>query len=112
MRRLAVATCTVALLVGEAGCGEEERPAPGTACGDVAFAPRTDDGAFSVRAYGTDCATALAIARATRDRRVTDPLAFVAAGFRCTGTRTPTDALPGVEWRCERGDRLVTFTRN
>ncbi len=101
-----------ALLGGSGACGDEEGPATAVACGDVAFAPQTDDGAFGIEATGVDCAVARTVARTTRDRRVTDPLTFTVAGFRCIGTRTPAAALPGVEWRCRRGESLVTFTRN
>lgn len=105
------ALCAAAAVV-LASCGGDEQPVATAACGDVAFTAHTDDGAFGIRAAGTDCATARAIARTTRDRRPADPLAFNAAGFRCTGTRAPATALPGVAWRCERSDSTVTFTRN
>lgn len=101
-----------AVVVTLGACGDADEPAPVTACGDVAFTPQTDDGAFGIRASGTDCATARTVARATRDRDPGDPLAFTVAGFRCAGTRTPDAVLPGVDWRCRSGERVVTFTRN
>lgn len=101
-----------AVAIGLAACGDDGQPVATAACGDVAFTANTDDGAFDIRVAGTDCATARRVARATRDRRPADPLAFTVSGFRCAGTRALATALPGVHWRCERGDSAVTFTRN
>ena len=106
-----VLTAAVACAV-LAACGGDEKPAEPTACGMIGFTPQTDDGAFDIQATGVGCATAKQVARATRDRRVSDPLSFSAEGFACTGERTPSDALPGVAWRCERDGAVVTFTRN
>ena len=100
------------LFTGLSACGDDEPPVTTARCGDVAFAPQTDDGAFNIVATGVSCERARRVAAMTRDRRYADPLSFAADGFSCTGTRVPGDGLPGVDWRCVRNGDTIAFTRN
>jgi hypothetical protein len=74
-------------------------------CGRIAFNPSTDSGAASIRASGTDCETAQAVARAARN--ATDELSYEAEGFRCAGTRSEKAGLSSIEWFCLGADREV-----
>lgn len=100
------------LLAGLPACGSDEPAVKSDNCGDLGFTPRTDDGAFDIVATGVSCQRAKTVAAASRDRRDADPLSYEAGGFSCTGTRLPSDGLPGVRWRCTRDGATITFTRN
>lgn len=78
---------------------------PARSCGDVAYTPQTDHGAFGIRTRGESCATARQLARDAEDRR----LPFSLRGFRCTGERIRTDPLPITRVTCTRGDAEVTW---
>lgn len=54
--------------------------------GDVAHVANSDGGAFDIRARGTSCSTARAIARDAEGK----PLSFTTRGFSCTGQRRTT----------------------
>ena len=135
-RRVAAACALAAMALGVLACGEDEEPATDgatttatattattetatettaatTACDDVSFTPRSDDGAFGIEARATDCATARDVARAARDVRVQARTArYSAEGFACVGRPTGDErALPGVRYRCTRGDAVVSFVR-
>src|SRR5687768_7845774 len=96
--------------------GAEAPPAEGhggaeatlSKCGRVAFNPSTDSGASEITAVGTDCQTAIAVARAARN--ATDELTYVAEDFTCTGARSNKAGLSSIEWFCVGADReVVTF---
>ena len=81
---------------------------PSRACGDVAYTPQTDHGAFSIRRRGTTCAVARAVARDAENRGTP----FSTRGFTCRGTLLQ-DPLPSTRVRCTRDDGArVTFTRS
>ena len=112
MRRLlpAILALTAAALVA-CGGGEDAEPAAGTDCGFVGFTANSDDGVFGIEARGVGCPEAKEVARAARGVAFGDGTPrYEADGFACTGTATDDD-LPGVAYRCTRGDALVTFTR-
>jgi len=75
-------------------------------CGDVAFTPQSDNGAFAIQATGVDCATARQVAAGAEDRRGG---AYSAAGFSCRSTGTTGGPLPATRYRCEGGGGVVTF---
>jgi hypothetical protein len=107
-----VVIVAILLLAGLSGCGEDEQTAKAVRCGDVAFTPQSDDGAFNIVATGVSCEGARRVAALTRNRRHADPLSYEADGFSCTGTRVPNDGLPSVDWRCTRNGDTITFTRS
>ncbi len=74
-------------------------------CGRFAFSPSTDSGAAAIKAAGTDCETARAVARAAQN--ATDELAYEAEGFRCAGTRSENAGLSSIEWFCLGANREV-----
>lgn len=86
-------------------------PSPGDGggmrdCGQVAFEPNTDDGAFDIRARGVDCPLAREVARAAEGRggdRYRGP-----EGFDCRPAGTVGE-LPSVVYECRAGGSLVTF---
>lgn len=78
-------------------------------CGDVAYEANSDAGAFDIRARGTTCSTARAIARDAEGK----PLSFTTRGFSCTGQRrSDQQALPRTDFVCRNGARGVTFSRS
>ena len=80
-------------------------------CGSIGFTQGTDDGAFAILATGTSCRVARRVARASRTHGVEDPPdRFGARGFTCRG-RFSDQGLPGVRYRCTRGDATVRFDR-
>lgn len=94
----------------EGGAGQEpteddERAEP-AACGDVAFEPNTDFGAFGVRATGTDCETAREVAGAAEDA---GGVAYEAQGFTCDGAPRGGE-LPTIEWTCTGDGAEITFS--
>lgn len=85
----------------------DDSPRRNRDCGDVAFTPNSDDGAFQINVVGASCDIARGVARAARRQ---EGLAYRAQGFRCNGERREGEALPTVEWICVRGsDALVVF---
>jgi lysophospholipase L1-like esterase len=81
-------------------------------CGDVAFEPRTEYGAFDIRALGTRCRTARRVAAASREKSVIDgPFAYQIGGFMCGGRPLDTP-LPEARWTCHRRAARVKFTRS
>jgi hypothetical protein len=74
-------------------------------CGRIAFNPSTDSGAAAIKAAGTDCETARAVARAARN--ATDELSYDVEGFRCAGTRSEEAGLSSIEWFCLGANREV-----
>lgn len=75
-------------------------------CGDVAFQPNSDSGAFDIRARGTDCQAARAVARAAEGERGGD---YSASGFNCRG-RAGGGELPSTDYTCTEGSARVTFS--
>lgn len=76
-------------------------------CGDVAYTPNTDHGAFDIRARGTSCSVARAIARDAEDK----PRRFSTRGYTCVGERR-TGGLPRTVFVCRNGDKRVSFSRS
>jgi hypothetical protein len=74
-------------------------------CGRIAFNPSTDSGAAAIKAAGTDCETARAIARAARN--ATAELTYQAEGFSCAGARSEDAGLSSIEWFCLGPNREV-----
>jgi len=96
----------VALLLALALAGTalgSPNPHGGQDCGSVAFAPRTDDGAFELRARNVSCKVARAVARAI-DADKTRPLSF-----RCRGRTETGPGLPHSHWLCIRGSQEVSW---
>src|SRR4051794_24444957 len=79
-------------------------------CGSVAFQPNTDDGAGGIRARGTTCRRARAVARGSRPFGPTRPRSYTARGFRCTG-RAVDAPLPTALYTCRDGRKTVAFQR-
>ena len=80
-------------------------------CGQVGFTSGSEDGAFSIRAKGTGCATAKKVARASEPHGISDgAYKYKASGFSCRG-KYVDDPIPTVLYRCKRGSKLVTFAR-
>lgn len=82
-------------------------PAGERRCGDVAYTPNTDHGAFNIRAYGTSCETARAVARDAEG----EPRSFSTRGYQCVGV-VKDNGLKRTEFECRRGDRRITFSRS
>lgn len=76
-------------------------------CGDVSYTPNTDHGAFDVRARGTSCSVARAIARDAED----EPRRFTSRGYRCVG-EPRRGGLPRTVFVCRNGDNRVSFSRS
>ena len=74
-------------------------------CGRIAFNPSTDSGAAGITAVGTDCETARALARASRN--ATDDLIYDAEGFHCAGARSEKAGLSSIDWLCVGAEREV-----
>lgn len=74
-------------------------------CGRIVFNPSTDSGAAAIKAAGTDCETARAVARAARN--ATDELVYETEGFRCAGARSEKAGLSSIEWFCLGANREV-----
>ena len=106
MRRSVVAaTLAVLALAGDGAAAETRR------CGSIGFTPNSDDGAFAIRATGTTCRTARAVARASREHGVEDPPdRYTARGFTCRGRYVERE-LTVVLYRCTRGRATVRFDR-
>jgi hypothetical protein len=80
---------------------------PPASCGQVAYQPSTDAGAFRIRASGVSCAAARRLARDAEDRA----LPFALKGFGCRGRHVDA-VLPHTRITCTRGDAEVTFRRS
>ncbi|GAB2757390.1 hypothetical protein GCM10027174_36880 [Salinifilum aidingensis] len=77
------------------------------ACGDVAFAPQSDHGAFGISASGIGCGPARDAA-ALADRNLGEPYT-TPGGFSCQPRRSPGE-LPEHHYTCTRGaTQEVTF---
>jgi hypothetical protein len=87
-------------------------PAAPVACGDIAFAPASDDMATNVVATGVPCAEATGLVRTVRDQHnfVSGPRSFTAAGWACTVV-TEDVTLPVGHYSCTRGDDKVTWDK-
>lgn len=119
--RACTAVAVAALAIG--GCGDDDpagpqtrtptptatvsaTPGPPESCGEVAYTPQSDNGAFDITAIGTDCPTARAVATAAENQRSS----FSAEGFGCSGQDDTEAALSSTKWTCTSGDARVTFT--
>lgn len=82
-------------------------------CGDVAFIPQSDNGAFGIVAKRTSCRWARRVARGSRHHRPSRNVShrYRAAGFHCYGVFFSDDPLPSVLYSCRRGNRTVAFDR-
>ena len=76
-------------------------------CGNVAFAPASDVGAFNIAARGVNCGTARDVA-AYAEGEHGEPYG-TASGFSCLPERDNSGALPVTEYTCTRGEATVTF---
>jgi len=87
-------------------------------CGSVDFRPSSSYLASGITALATDCATALAVASASRPHEFDPPRAnepvqgFTADGFTCVGQRNAATVLAAVDYRCTGGPAVVTFQRS
>lgn len=74
-------------------------------CDDVPFAPQTDHGAFGIRAVGTDCGTARAVAADAEGNLGSN---YRSHRFTCLAQEADSE-LGGYEYTCYSGVRRVTF---
>jgi hypothetical protein len=92
-------------------------PSP-SACGSVVFAPQSSYLASGIEVSGSDCATAVAVASASRPHQYDPPPAgssvqsFSADGFTCNGQLDAHSVLELTDYRCKRGSAVVTFQRS
>jgi hypothetical protein len=82
-------------------------------CGDVAFIPQSDNGAFAIVANRTSCPSARQVARGSRHHGPSRNVShhYRAAGFNCDGVLFSEARLPFVLYTCRRGNRTVAFDR-
>ena len=99
-------------------CDFDARPRP---CRRVAFAPRSDHGAFEIRAWDVRCRVARRLARASRQVRIrrdrgdsgTAEYAWRWRRFACSGySLSRGTPLPTIVWTCYRGTAQITFKRS
>lgn len=84
----------------------EESATRTESCGQVAYQPQSDNGAFDIDARGVSCETARAVATAAEG----ESDSFDAEGFQCTGEPDRTSELPSTRWSCTGGgDAEITF---
>lgn len=76
-------------------------------CGDVAFEPQTDAGAFGIEATRVACPIARRVARASEGAGQS----YSAQGFSCSG-QPGGGELPSTEYTCERDGARVTFSQS
>jgi hypothetical protein len=87
-------------------------------CGSVDFGPSSSYLASGITATASDCATARAVASASRSHQFDPPPAtasvqgFTAEGFSCAGQRDTGSMLALSDYRCTRGSSVVTFQRS
>lgn len=74
------------------------------ACGDVVFAPNTEDAAFDVRTSRTSCATARKIIVAVRRDDALRP-----RGYSCRYRLDQAEALPTTRYTCTKGGATVRW---
>ena len=82
-------------------------------CGNVAFIPQSDNGAFAIVAKRTSCLSARQVARGSRHHGPSRNVShyYRAAGFNCDGVVFSEAPLPFVLYTCRRGNRTVAFDR-
>ncbi|RCW46172.1 hypothetical protein DFQ14_102475 [Halopolyspora algeriensis] len=121
-RTAALVAATLTALGGAATVAASPQPAPSpragdTAvstttgadrrdCGDVAFAPASDYGAFTIRADGLGCDLARDVAADVEGRLGES---YRSHGFTCQG-RPTGNALGGFDYTCDRGSDSISFT--
>ena len=108
-----LAACVAALAVTATATAG---PVPVRACGSLTFQRQSGQGAFNIKARGTDCSTARAVARRSAPTRFSSGNPhYHALGFYCAGHEAPLDpanpALYVVRFRCSRGHSAVSFLR-
>ena len=94
-------------------CDFDAEPAP---CPAVSFAPERSDGAADIGAWDTDCATAQAVAGASKAIAFdpgphadgTASYRMTSQGFVCSGYSL--DDEPKITWGCLRGTAVVRWT--
>lgn len=94
--------------------GTSARTGSAVRCGTVTFARQSDDGAFQIAAESATCATARAVAEASRSSRyrVADST-YSADGFSCAGRsqRLGGAGKQVVRFQCTRQHSAVSFLR-
>lgn len=105
-------TITLVMCAALAGAVADAARADGARrCGDIAFAPASDAGAWEIRADRVSCRTARSVAAKSRSHNVVDgPRRYAVRGFRCHGRQGNT-VLPSVIWRCRRSGATVRFSQ-
>lgn len=81
-----------------------EAPVRTRSCGDVGYAPQTDNGAFGIEATGVSCERARRVAVLSRGF----PPEFTAHGFTCR-TSGPQGQLPSYPYTCTSASGRITF---
>jgi len=102
-----VAAAVVTLLAAAAPAGAHYENPGSDYCGYIVFTPNSDDGALGIEGRNVSCRTARRIVKSA-DRGNKRPL-----GFSCKA-RVHDDPLfiAHSDWRCKRGNRVVTWIRS
>jgi hypothetical protein len=88
----------------------QARAARWRSCGSMAFEPRTEFGAWQIRAKGTGCSTARSVAHKAKFSKNRRAGHYRRHGFRCQAYPDTTSTLPVNKWKCKKGSKRVTFT--
>jgi hypothetical protein len=101
-----VAAAAALLLTAAAPAGAHYTNPGSKYCGFIVFTPNTDDGASGIEGKRVACKTARRMVKAV-DRGNTKPF-----GFTCR-SRVHDDPMfiAHSDWRCKRGNRVVTWIR-
>jgi hypothetical protein len=116
---LAATACvllTGSILSGTVASGHGTTVGSGHArqCGNEIFAPRSEDGAFSLTADGTTCRVARIVASGSRPQsRASGNPTYSALSFRCRGKGGQLGGMGKyvVTFVCSRGSAKVHFVR-
>jgi len=96
-----------------AGATTTVRAAGTLDCRTIAFTPKSEDAASSVKATGLPCAEAEAFVRIAGQRTSSGgPAQVDVEGYRCVRVRSVQDPLPQAFYECTSGTKRVTFTRS
>ena len=83
------------------------------ACGQVAFAPNSEDAASDIEATGLTCDEAKAFVElAGRETSSGGPEEVDVDGWHCERTASEEDPLPQSSYACTKGSLRVTFVRS
>jgi hypothetical protein len=83
-------------------------------CGNVIFAPQSEEGAFSISAHGTSCQVARQVAAQSRPRSDSrGSPSYSALSYRCRGASGQLGGMGKyvVTFTCARGHSTVSFLR-